>query len=155
MKSEISAYFTLTGLDFEPEEITTKLKIKPTKIWRKGDLIHPQTKLTRKHNGWSLQSQVDQSSDLEDHINSIFSYFPSNWTDLMEICQQYYAEINCVIYVVGDERPAIHLDKNIIRKLNKLNAEIDIDLYFLPDDSDTNKSPNHQDLELVKMAEKI
>ncbi len=63
-KPEISASLTLTGLDLEPDKITTKLGIVPTKAWRKGDLIHPKAKIRFAENGWSLESQLDKSAEL-------------------------------------------------------------------------------------------
>ncbi len=44
----------------------------------------------------------------------------------------YDAEISCVVYVdVGDSVPAIHFDRDIIQKIAELNAEIDVDLYYI------------------------
>ena len=134
MNSEIYAYFRLRGLDFEPEEITAKVGIMPTKTWKVGDLINPKI-IHRKRidNGWCLRPEFEESFYLEDYVRYLLEKLEPGWLPLTEICQKYYAEINCVIYAVGDERPAIHFNKEIIEKTAKLNAEIDIDLYFSPD----------------------
>jgi len=133
MKSKIYAYFSLRGLDFDPEEITTKVGLIPTKTWKAGDLINPKATVCRKENGWSLKSELDESIDLEDHVRYLLQKLEPGWLPLIEICKKYYAEINCVVYAAGNERPAIHFNKDIVDKAAKLNAEIDIDLYFLPD----------------------
>ncbi|MGV0025828.1 DUF4279 domain-containing protein [Phormidesmis priestleyi] len=130
MTSEISASFTLTGLDFEPEEITAKTGITPTKTWVKGDLIHPKAKIQQEHNGWSLQSKLEKSADLQDHVQSVLEQLKPGWRSLIEICSHHFAEIDCVIYTSG-QIPAIHFDKAIVEQISKLNAEIDVDLYIL------------------------
>jgi len=131
MESEISAFFTLTGLDFEPSEITAKVGIMPSKTWKIGDSIDPRASIRRKHNGWSVKSQLEKSADLEDHIKSVLEQLQPGWLSLIELCKSYYAEIECVIYIVGDDRPAIHFDKHILQQIGELNAEIDVDLYVL------------------------
>jgi hypothetical protein len=142
MKSEISASFTLTGLDLNPDEITDKLKIIPTKIWRKGDLINPKGKIFYSENGWSLQSQLNQSAELEDHLQWIFEKLQTQWDSVREICSRYYPEISCVIYV-SNQVPAIHFSQEILQEVNQLNAEIDVDIYVLPE---SNEWINSQEL---------
>lgn len=132
MESEISVYFTLTGLDCEPEEITAKIGIKPTKTWKVGDLINSRGTIRRKHNGWKLESKLEKSAELEEQIKSVLEQLQPSWQPLREICTQYDAEINCVIYTIK-QIPAIHFDREIIEKVNQLNAAIDVDLYVLPD----------------------
>lgn len=138
MSNEISVAFTLTGFDFDPEEITKLLKISPTTTWRLGDLIGKSI-LRCKHNGWrlnselenSLDSELENSIDLDNHIKYLLNKLQPSWQTLVEICYQYDAEISCVIYSCEAQGPAIHFDKEIIRCVAELNAEIDVDYYCL------------------------
>lgn len=155
MKSEISVSFNLTGLDFNPDDLTNKLCINPTKIWRIGDLIHPKTILKRKENGWSLQSQLDKDHLLEEHIKYILNQLESQSNFLQEICGKNYGELSCVIYAIGEERPSIHLDQDIIKKVHQLNCEIDIDLYFLPDEIDKNLNKEIKQISKIPEPEKV
>lgn len=134
MTSEISASFALTGVDLNPDEITTKAGITPTRTCKKGDLINPKDILRYKENGWSIQSTLDKSENLEDHIKSVLEQLQENWTFFIETSQKYYAEIACVIYIKG-QTPEIHFDKEILQKFSQLNAEIDVDLYVLPEET--------------------
>lgn len=148
MPFEISASFNLTGLDFDPQNITDKLGIIPTKTWKIGDLVHPKATLKRQHNGWVINSKLGKNNDLEAHIKSLFEQLQPIWDIVQEIGHNYDAEISCVIYTEA-EVPAIHLDKEIINKSHQINAEIDIDLYILPE----NIKQNDQRLnELVKFT---
>ncbi|MGA9380240.1 MAG: DUF4279 domain-containing protein [Phormidium sp.] len=131
MESEIYAYFALTKFDFEPEEITAKLGIIPDETWRVGDLITPRGTIRKKHNGWRLNSKLEKSAELEDHVKSVLEQLQVGWLPLVELCSQYYAEIAGVIYYWSGSVPAIHFDKHIMQQVAELNAEIDVDLYLL------------------------
>ncbi|MBC6481736.1 MAG: DUF4279 domain-containing protein [Hormoscilla sp. GM7CHS1pb] len=129
MESEILASFTLTG-EFDPEEITNKVGIIPSETWRMGELIHPKGTIRHQQNGWSLKSKLEKSAELEDHVKYVLEQLQPGWIPLAELCTQHDAEIDCVIYVNG-QVTAIHFDKRIIDLVNKLNAEIDVDLYVI------------------------
>jgi hypothetical protein len=147
MKSEISVTFTLTGLNFKPDDITNKLGIIPTKTWLVGDLINPKTLLKRKENGWSLQSELELNNyELEDHLKNVLEKLHSQSNLLKELCLKNYGELSCIVYAIGEERPSIHLDQELIQKIHQLNCEIDIDLYFLPDEVKPNQNGNYNDI---------
>ncbi|MGK7883824.1 MAG: DUF4279 domain-containing protein [Crocosphaera sp.] len=148
MPFEISASFTITGLDFEPQNITDKLGIIPKKTWKTGDLINPKGTIKRKHNGWVIESKLSKDNDLENHIKSLFKQLQPVWNRLQKISNNYDIEISCVIYTDG-EVPSIHLDKEIINKSKQINAEIDIDLYVLPENIIENEQ---QTKKLVKFT---
>ena len=67
MPNEIRARLHLTGFLESPEEITDRLGIQPTEVWRIGD---PIDKTIRRfpENGWSISSGVDSSAELSVHI---------------------------------------------------------------------------------------
>ncbi|MEG3898838.1 MULTISPECIES: DUF4279 domain-containing protein [unclassified Microcoleus] len=140
MESEIYAYFMLTGMEFEPEEVTAKVSINPTETWRKGDLINPRGTRRHKENGWSVYSQIEKSADLEEHINSVLEQLQPGWVPLLELCKCYAAEIACVIYYRRGSVPAIHFAPDIVAQAAKLNAEIDVDFYVLPEKSASDKA---------------
>lgn len=134
MESEIYAYFSLIGIDLDPEEITAKVGIKPTKTWRVGDLVSPRATIRKKYSGWSVYSQVENSIHLEDYIKSVLEQLQPGWRSLVELCKVYKAEISCVIYYRSGSVPAIHFDKYLVEMAHQLNAEIDVDFYVLPEE---------------------
>ena len=133
MEFEISVDLELRGSELEPEKITALLGIIPTKTWRVKDLVHPKAGVRRKSNGWSIKSQLDKSAELDEHIKSIFEELQPSWQSLVEICKQYDALISCAVYRY-QQIPAIDLDKDIVKKAAELNAGIDVDIYYLPED---------------------
>lgn len=141
MATEILTEFTLTGIGFDPDEVTTLLGIKPTETWRLGDLIQ-NTFLHHKHDGWCLstgQEELDEqnSIDVPRQVRFIFEQLQPYTSKLKDVCARFRldVELTCVVYIEGD-RPAIHFDSDVVRWLAELNAEIDVDLYVLPDPED-------------------
>ncbi|GFE69891.1 DUF4279 domain-containing protein [Chroococcus sp. FPU101] len=150
MKSEILVSLTLTGLDLKPDKITDKLRINPSKIWYKGDLIYPKGKICYSNNGWSLKSNLESSSELEEHIQSIFKQLQPVWSVLKNLCSLYQTEINCVVYV-SEQVPSIHFNPEIIKQIHQLNAALDVDLYVLPENLSQNEQQllSHDNVSLV------
>jgi Domain of unknown function (DUF4279) len=131
MHSEISTYFRLTGA-FNPDEITAVVGIAPTKTHRAGDLISPRATMRYQNNVWRLDSSLDQSCDLEDHIKDVLERLQPGGAALINLCTQYAASIECVISSYGGDRPAIAFSRDLLKQVTALNAEIGVDLYVLP-----------------------
>jgi hypothetical protein len=130
MDSEVYAEFTLTGVDLNPDDVTSKVGIQPTKTWLKDDPISPKATIRYQQNGWTLRSHLEASDDLEEHFRVVLNQLNQGWQPLVELCSIYEAEFSGVIYTSGD-RPAIHFDKELLKAVLQLNAEIDVDLYVL------------------------
>jgi len=131
MNSKVYAEFSLTGLNLNPEDVTSKIGIQPTKTWLKDELISSKAQIRYQQSGWKLRSHLDTSNDLEEHFRVVLEQLKQGWQPLIELCSVYEAEFCGVVYTSGD-RPAIHFDKEILKAVQQLNAEIDVDLYVLP-----------------------
>ena len=132
MYSEIYAYFELRG-DFEPDVITGILGIVPTKICRKGDQ-NPwfRVKSLYSQSYWSLESGLDHNRDLDDHVNAVMAKLEGAWDTFVRVSAEHEAWLNCVIYSHGGDRPAIGLERGVLKRLAELNAQLDVDLHVLP-----------------------
>ncbi|MBE9012942.1 DUF4279 domain-containing protein [Pseudanabaenaceae cyanobacterium LEGE 13415] len=131
MNAEMYAEFSLTGIDLNPEDVTSKVGIQPTKTWLKDELISSKAQIRYQQSGWKLRSYSTTSDDLSEHFHIVLEQLKQGWQPLVELCSIYDAEFCGVIYTSGD-RPAIHFDKEILKAVLQLNAEIDVDLYVLP-----------------------
>ena len=129
MDFEISVYFLLTGKELDPQTITDKLGIAPTKTFRAGELIQPKASPQWRQNGWLLESKLHKSAELEEHIEFILEKLQPGWNILKELGQIYEAAFDCVVYVY-EYVPALCWEKNIVKKVAELNARIDVDLIY-------------------------
>ncbi len=68
-------YFALKGDDFDPNEITARLKIEPSVCWRKGDKGKYIEK--QKSSNWQLNSQAIENIQIDNLINLVL---PICWT---------------------------------------------------------------------------
>lgn len=136
-RNETSAAYTLTGLDFDPDEITESTGIAPTETWRTGDIIPGTVKAPYRHNGWEVNSSRDPASPrdvgLEDHIADVLGRLRPGWAALARLGTRFDAEISCVVYMREAQGPMAHLDPWLVRRIGELNAAIDLDLYCLAD----------------------
>ena len=128
MVSEVYAAFILTGSDLDPDQITAQLGITPSRTWRTGDLVMERASIRHKNNGWSVKSDIPMSEDLEEHVEMVLQRLKPAWKSLRKLSTRYTALIDCVVYSHGGARPAIFFNKDVIKRISELNAEIDVDL---------------------------
>lgn len=131
MDTKILASIVFTGDDFDPEEITSYIGLKPSKIWYKGEKIQ-NSAIKRKKNGWLLSTGREISLDLDIQIREITDSIKPHISKIIEICQKFNleTELSCAIYIEDDKIPSIHFEKDILKIISDLKAEIDIDIYM-------------------------
>lgn len=54
------------------------------------------------------------------------------WPTLENLSRVFLVELSCVVYIYGNDRPALGFDCHEVRQIASLHAAIDIDLYVLP-----------------------
>jgi len=128
--NEGEVYFALQASHaFDPDVITNRLGISPTRVMRKAD---PKPKLS----SWELSSGrlVDEVVD----VYAISSQLVSRLAPLAESIQRLMSELNLsavlqvVLRITMDDRkstPAIGFDQETIRFLSSVSASIDVDTY--------------------------
>jgi Domain of unknown function (DUF4279) len=131
MRSRVFVYYTLTGPDLDSAEITEASGVPSARIWLKGDLVHPKAIITYKQNGWSVASRLPESAPLQEHVSDLLELLQHRWSVFAELGTRYHAELECIVYAYGNERPAIHLEAEMVRQLSELSVAIDVDLYFV------------------------
>jgi len=129
MGTTIKVYFTLTGR-FEPTSVTGKIGIKPDKTWRFDEPIQNTTS-RYKHDGWQLSTDEIESLDLSEQLSIIENRIRPFLQQIIDTCKEFKidAEISCSIDVDDDQYPTLHFERDAIKLISKLNAEIDIDMY--------------------------
>jgi hypothetical protein len=126
--NEQYAYFTVVG-DFDPRAITERLGIQPSESWQKGTR-NERTHFERKFSRWSLNSRLDKSATLEEHVRDVLNQTCDHAAAIREIGQGF----KCWVQVVGyfhNDYPGFGLDGGLIAGLARLNIGIDCDFYYL------------------------
>lgn len=130
--NEYRAYFTLVG-EFDPEEISTRIGLKPTSSWKKGDL-HPVNGRERKHSRWNLDSRLESSASLELHVADVLEQIKPCSTDIADLRATVDGLMQLVGYFHADYR-GFGLDEETLAELARLELGIDCDFYYLYSDN--------------------
>lgn len=129
MNTQINVYFTLIG-KFDPEVISRRLTLFPTKVWRAGDIIN-RTLLTYKDDGWQFSLGAINTLDMDACLSSLMDVIYPLRNELKCICDIYSikSEIAVEIEITKNQRPIIHLMPDRIKQISEINSELDIDVY--------------------------
>jgi hypothetical protein len=130
--NEQYAYITVVG-DFDPETITTQLGLKPSEAWIKGER-NDRTHLERKFSRWSLDSRLERSASLEDHVKDVLEQAVPRADQFRQVGEQYGVHVQLVGFFYNDY-PGFGLDQDTISGLARLNVSIDCDFYYLYSES--------------------
>lgn len=129
--NECYAYFAIAG-DFDPQEITSRAGIAPTKAWRRGE-IAPRTNRERRFSRWSLFSRLPRDRALEDHVADVLAQLVPRAGAFRALSQEYGGCMQLVGYFNG-HYPGLHFDARTVVALADLYLQVDFDFYGLDHD---------------------
>lgn len=145
-KTQVMVYFSLYGAEFPIDYATKTLEIKPTKTYKKGEVIvrpyNPNVisakTLYRKETAWELSTGYQESFDVKEQMDQILGPL-KNKADIINQLKTKY-KLECKIFIViimeNGDSPGLYLDNEQIEFANSVKAEIDIDLYANPYEND-------------------
>lgn len=134
MQNNIYMYLRIMEFEQDPEEIVNQLGVTPKTTWKIGDVISERTGKRYEYNGIEFASTLDKYASFDDHLSSLLSIVVSKQEQFIKVCSTCYTELACALYMYHDSEestPAVHFDKQTLKVLAALGAEIDIDLYAL------------------------
>ena len=115
--------------DFNPNDLTRLLKIEPTAIWHKGDLI--RNNLYRKETSWTLKTNSIETFEFEELFQILMSILSGKEEILGKFAEENHLFVKIYpIIVVYNNMPCITITKEMADALIMLNAKIEFDMYF-------------------------
>lgn len=130
-RSEIGARLIIADNSVDPNDVTRRLSIEPTKKWRAGEPTLPGRLIRHKENGWALDSGLSESEPLDVHVDALLHRLNPSWKELEELAKAHPIELSCVVRSFGGDRPPLGFDRHAVEMLARIRANIDIDLYIL------------------------
>jgi hypothetical protein len=131
--NECRVYFALNGDDFDPEEMTQFLGMKPTSTKRKGEKVPGRIP---KFSSWVLSTAnvVDESVDVYEMASEIVKQLQPKKELIMDAIRKFgvFSKHQVVMSISVEEdasTPAIGFDVETIQFLGEIGAFIDIDTY--------------------------
>jgi hypothetical protein len=142
MLPELKVNFCLLGKGFDPDIVTSRLGLRPTRKYRMGEPIIPGKPLLRKQDCWEIASEMAPTASihLEDYVLEILDAIGSQKDAIKRVMDEMNltSEIECVIYLHEDregivETPSVTFGSKTIAALADLGTSVDIDIYVLAD----------------------
>jgi len=132
MADEISARLVVTGFDCDPDHITKLLDIQPDAVWRVGDDLSFTSDRKRTDNGWTIESKIRNTVDLDAHVAAILRVIGNAKSNFKHLPHGSTISLSCGITVnQGPGGPSMVFSPQMVAILAELGAEIGIDLYCL------------------------
>ncbi|MGK7873059.1 MAG: DUF4279 domain-containing protein [Xenococcaceae cyanobacterium] len=131
--NEGEVYFALDGYDFNPDEVTEFLGVKPTSVVRKGERIPDRFP---KFSSWKFSTgkEIDDYIDVFLMALSITETLSPKTDLILEAIDKFRVKprLEVVLWFSADENvptPAIGFEVSSVQFLGKIGAFIDIDTY--------------------------
>ena len=129
--TNVMVEFIVIGDGLIPSEITERLKLKPNKYWQKGDEIQGK-KIRRKDSCWILNTDYEESQNINDQLFKIVKILSSKREILKELNANNYFEyiFSIVVNIENNNKPEMYFNKDFIKFIHDIGAEFYIDLYI-------------------------
>ena len=129
---KIYAELRLTADSLDPDDITMRAGVSPTKAWRNGEPIMGSSTGKRTFSRWAIHTETLDTYDSSDAICLLMKRTSSILAkNLALLAAEYSAsfEVSCAIYRSGgDPLPSLFMNRNVIGWLSSIGAALDIDI---------------------------
>lgn len=123
------AYVAIQGPSTH-EDITQQLGIQPTEFGNVGDL-NPRTGRPYRFVTWIVQSGLDDTHSLDEHINALLLTFARVERQLRELWVEHDIVLCCVGRYPSHQGSGFNLDREQLRRAACLGFSVDFDFYFV------------------------
>jgi hypothetical protein len=127
------ASFRISGDTLDPERITARLGLQPTRAFAKGDLSPPGRVTGRKYRRrvglWSLQSPLPTTASLDDHLSHLLDQLDPHADAVGALVREgYQADFFCGCFLEAFNR-GMELPATTLRRIAALEATLGLDIY--------------------------
>jgi Domain of unknown function (DUF4279) len=134
MDPEISIQFSLQG-NFDPEALTRRLGLRPTRTWRRGD--GRTAARAWEWDGWAVRAGPEHSVDLVDLTIRLVAHLEPHVDAISAACEECGLTAHLdLIALTTDTMPTVHFEPHIVSVLARLGVELDVDVWLLGDNED-------------------
>ena len=124
------AYFNVTGPSTH-EEVSALLGLRPSEAWNVGD-ANPRNGKLRKFMSWRMNSGLDDTKPLAEHISTLLLWLQPKASDLRQLWVEHNLTLQCVGYFPPSGH-GMHFDREQVRQAAQLGLALDLDFYYVDD----------------------
>ncbi len=132
MRIETSADFIVEG-GSRSDELLGRLTLVPTKTWNAGDRRRMGARAVHTRAGWSLRSPLPKTATVAEHLRALLVALRPHRRALKIVVDQFEGGFSVGVITHGAKGPDLYFDQTLLRDIVDLGADLDIDLYSLPD----------------------
>jgi hypothetical protein len=131
VEAEIYAERELWSAAIDPNEISERLGLVPTKTWRRGDVVREGQKPQADHH-WVLKMAPRRSWDFNEPIEELLATVTPCAEELRELVRRdgVTAQL-CLVGSLFDSSPGFNLSNDTLATLADLGVSVDMDLYVM------------------------
>lgn len=131
-RNEAEVYFALCGDDFDPDDVTVAIKIKPSSVGRKG---RQKNGAILRESAWmvssgSLRGEFVNVYDISSELISRLAPYAEEIASIREL--KLGAVLKVVLTISTDDAkstPAVGFDSLVVDFLHRVGGSIDVDIY--------------------------
>jgi len=134
MSSEIRVALLLSDFSCEPAQLTEIVGIRPTRVWKIGD-VNPKSGVAYRSSGWMLDAPSGSGDDLDTRTRWLLDRAAAEIHQLERVTKSWSVKLYCSVYTSGD-RPPLFLSAPTVQRLASVGAAIDVDLFVTVHDGE-------------------
>ena len=116
------------GEELRPDEITSQLDLKPTRIHIRGEKKSSRVPLVWKDSYWSLDCPIDSENDPSDHLRWLLDMLEPKAAMVKEISARFRVEIWCG-FSSESGQGGFKMDAITLQRIANLGIPMTLDLY--------------------------
>jgi hypothetical protein len=133
-KTKLKIDFRIIGDDFNPKEVTEMIQIKPDSMWKKGEKYYKgKIECERSYSDWLITSEYRESLDVDELMKEIIQRIQDKKVMIKECKRKFELDyvFEVIVHIEDAQTPSLFFDSSIIKFINEIEAEIDVDLYIM------------------------
>lgn len=143
-KTNSKVYMGFAG-DFDVDEITSILGLKPTHFHNKGDKMQSLVNKDGspayyKFSAWDYGTEYEYTRDIDEQCERIVNQLINKQAEIINIVEKYNCTVTFQIVSVIEkgQTPGLGISQNVMNFCTTIKADIDIDIYANPYDESEN-----------------
>jgi hypothetical protein len=149
--------------DFDVNEITSIIGLKPTHFHNKGDKIKSIVKKDgspayHKFSVWDYGTEYEYTRDIDEQCERIVNQLINKQAEIISIVEKYNCTVTFEIVSVIEKgkTPSLGISQNVMNFCTAIKADIDIDIYANPyDESENTIEVDLSDSDIIATGLKI
>lgn len=134
----VTIYFDFYGESFDPQEITERLKMKPTTQFKKGEPMPSSLTRSRRRDGWVLTAASAETFHIDDLLDELKAAVTATPEAIRMVASDFEVEavVTCEIVAQSEVMPSVVFPPDFAEWVSARGATIcvDISAYVLDDE---------------------